>query len=550
MVGQLQYINEDFDGAYESFQDAKELLDAPIEELDLRLAELHLRAGELSEALSASSDALEQDPNNVSLIIMRAGILDALEQNDEAISYYKRAIAEEPELIDSYILLSSLYIKVNRPEQAVGLLSPLVKLSPNRPIIHYYLARALEHNGQLTPAQKHYRRALELAPGEQDVSRDVVRVLVKENKIDEAQKFCEAILETSPDDVTTRRILSQLLLGENRIDQALEQLVALEAQEEDPTETRFKIALIQIQRRQYLEAFRELNLVLSQRPDHYEARYYLGTVYASSGYSKEAVDEFIKIPSEAESYLRARSFAVFLLRQSGDLKRAEKIAFQALKVPASDDRDKLVTYLVVVLRESDKYDEALDLINSEIKTRPTAPELWFDLAVVQSEYGLNEESFQSLERVLQLDPQHSEAMNFLAYSLAEADRELPRALKLIEQAIHIRPNDGFYLDTLGWIQYRTGELVLAEGNLKRAVELTGSDPVIMEHYADSLVALRKYREGYQVYRRIVENLDESAASKDSKELIDRVERKIAELTRKNPELANNDRAESGESKVK
>src|SRR5262249_14098121 len=85
--------------------------------------------------------------------------------------------------------------------------------------------------------------------------------------------------------------------------------------------------------------------------------------------------------------------------------------------------------------------------------------------------------------VLAREPANPTALNFLGYLLADHNRKLPEALDLIRQALAIEPNNGAYLDSLGWAYYRLGRLSDARAQLERAIQLA-DDPVIHEHLGD------------------------------------------------------------------
>jgi len=85
---------------------------------------------------------------------------------------------------------------------------------------------------------------------------------------------------------------------------------------------------------------------------------------------------------------------------------------------------------------------------------------------------------------LKIAPDWAPALNFVGYVLADHDRELVEARKLIERALQKDPENGAYVDSYGWVLYRQGDLAGARDNLERAVRLTEGDPVVREHLGD------------------------------------------------------------------
>ena len=82
------------------------------------------------------------------------------------------------------------------------------------------------------------------------------------------------------------------------------------------------------------------------------------------------------------------------------------------------------------------------------------------------------------------DPKNAQALNYLGYMLADRGTRLDEALGYIRRAVALDPQNGAYLDSLGWVYYRMGNYDLAEENLRRASEKIGSDPTVQAHLGD------------------------------------------------------------------
>jgi len=92
--------------------------------------------------------------------------------------------------------------------------------------------------------------------------------------------------------------------------------------------------------------------------------------------------------------------------------------------------------------------------------------------------------------VLAREPDNPTALNFLGYLLADHNRNLQEAVGLIRRALELDPDNGAFLDSLGWAYYRLGRLEDARQLLERAVRVSGGDPVIHEHLGDVYKDLR------------------------------------------------------------
>ena len=89
-----------------------------------------------------------------------------------------------------------------------------------------------------------------------------------------------------------------------------------------------------------------------------------------------------------------------------------------------------------------------------------------------------------MEEVIRLDPKHANALNYLGYSYADRGVKLPEAVDLIRKALEVKPDDGYYLDSLGWAYYKLGRPDEALSELQRAATFVSDDAVIHEHLGD------------------------------------------------------------------
>ena len=99
----------------------------------------------------------------------------------------------------------------------------------------------------------------------------------------------------------------------------------------------------------------------------------------------------------------------------------------------------------------------------------------------QKKYDLAEEAFR---KVLADDPKNAMTLNYLGYMLADRDTRVEEALGYIRRAVALDPQNGAYLDSLGWAYYKLGKYDLAEENLRRASERINTDPTVHQHLGE------------------------------------------------------------------
>jgi Tfp pilus assembly protein PilF len=98
---------------------------------------------------------------------------------------------------------------------------------------------------------------------------------------------------------------------------------------------------------------------------------------------------------------------------------------------------------------------------------------------------------------LRINPDDAHVLNYLAYSWLERDYKVDEAIKMLEKAYETKSNDPYIIDSIGWAYYLTNDFLKAEKFLKRAVELMPDDPIVNDHYGDTLWKLgRKIQARY------------------------------------------------------
>ena len=114
----------------------------------------------------------------------------------------------------------------------------------------------------------------------------------------------------------------------------------------------------------------------------------------------------------------------------------------------------------------------------------------------------------------------------MGYTGAEMGVRLEEAEGLILRALKIEPNDGFYIDSLGWVYYQKGDYHRAVEQLERAVELATDDPTIIEHLGDAYEKVGKVAGAAERYREALKRSKEEEQSKRIREKIELLERRF------------------------
>ncbi|MGZ8467438.1 MAG: tetratricopeptide repeat protein, partial [Candidatus Binatia bacterium] len=191
-----------------------------------------------------------------------------------------------------------------------------------------------------------------------------------------------------------------------------------------------------------------------------------------------------------------------------------------------NDRKEIHAYLSVLYRKTKDFPRAIQSMERVVALDPKNDEAHFQLGALYDENKVKDKSIASMKKAIELNPKNAPALNYLGYTWAEMGVQLDEAEDLIARALKIAPNDGFYIDSLGWVYYQKGDYPRAVEQLERAVELTVDDPTIIEHLGDAYEKVGRTDRAVARYRESLKYSKEAEQTKRVREKIQRLEKKI------------------------
>lgn len=142
-----------------------------------------------------------------------------------------------------------------------------------------------------------------------------------------------------------------------------------------------------------------------------------------------------------------------------------------------------------ILRSKERYEEARDYYTKAISLvdKPTKRNwaLYYSRGVCNERLKDWPAAEADFNEALRLNPDESLVLNYLGYSWVDQGLNLQQAMDYIRKAVSLKPDDGYYVDSLGWAHYRLGNMPKAVEYLEQAVELRPDDPIINDHLGDA-----------------------------------------------------------------
>ena len=223
------------------------------------------------------------------------------------------------------------------------------------------------------------------------------------------------------------------------------------------------------------------------RPRDAASVFLLGTVLEADGRHRDALDAFRRLETGAAYDWEARKSAaasmVELRRYDDAAAILEKMAVE------KPERYDALWLLGNVHRNRSAFGDAVTAYDRALKRVPDIGRRHWNLLYVRGialersgQWARAEADFL---RALELNPGQPYVLNYLAYSWVDRGERLERARTMLEAAVKKRPNDGYIVDSVGWVEYRLGNFEAAVRHLERATELRPHDPIINQHLGDA-----------------------------------------------------------------
>jgi tetratricopeptide (TPR) repeat protein len=186
-----------------------------------------------------------------------------------------------------------------------------------------------------------------------------------------------------------------------------------------------------------------------------------------------------------------------LLARQGKVAEARELVRRTPERGADDARSKLLAE-AQVLREVKLWGEAFKVLEAASQRYPEDVDLVYEQAMMAEKLDQFDTMEQLLRRVMAMKPDHAHAYNALGYSLAERKLRLVEAKQLIQRALELLPGDPFITDSLGWVEFRMGNIPEAIRLLRIAYKVR-PDTEIAAHLGEVLWAADQREEARRVW---------------------------------------------------
>ncbi len=503
----------------ERYSDAEKALGQLIEleptslEYRMRLAELESRRGDHRAAARTLSEAPGEMADNERLQQFLAQELHLSGANEEALALVDSLRTEMPYSPGARRLKVAILSALTRYGEAIEELEPLLAsgTGDDRWVQDtLLLSRLLERVGRFEDAGGVLRQKIEAGDAEDQLQLKLALTVVLERQglmqeaVDLLKEETAAADEHLP---MLSRGLGELL---GRLDRTGEGLAALDSailrlRASDRSEAAESLAL---RRLTLLASAEDWPALEEQAPKLFdvssrEVRAAAEVLYAEALANQDRVDDALEVLSSEESAIneqRRLARQAELLHRHGRVDEANE---RLVGMRENGDRDDLF-FVAQVYQRLELYAESVPLLERLLEGEPDSQQTLFLLGAANERSGERARAVDAFKRLLELAPDHAPTLNYLGYMWAEAGENLAEALLLILRAVAQDPDNGAYVDSLGWAYFQLGRYEEAREHLEWAARLVPDDATILEHLGDLYVALEDIERAKASYQQALD----------------------------------------------
>jgi tetratricopeptide (TPR) repeat protein len=471
--------------------------------------------GDITGAADFYAEMLKQDPANADVLVRSFAYSATAGDFERAIPLAQRVVAVDPENRRAHLVLGVAAIGKKNFEQARGnialagrgpfnaltnaLLDAWALAGQNKTdesvqslaqianqmgaegLYAFHKALLLDFGGRVDEADAAYKEAISVVGAAPRASDAYGRFLRRHNRIDEAKALYARMAAANAGNPVAAAAQAEMAAG-SRMPPAL-----VSNAPEGAAEGLFAIAASLTGENASDTAVLYLNLAVYLRPDFDLARALLGDRYERVGRFDMAVAIYSKVPASSPYYPIVQVQSAIDTGRMG--KTDEAISkMRAVTQLRPQDGDAW-TGLGDLLRNTDRYAEAIPAYDKALTLLPENDGrrvgLYYARGICFQSTNRFDEAERDFKQALTLNPNRADVLNYLGYSWVDRGKNLDDAVKMLEKARSLRPNDGYIADSVGWAYFKLGRYKEAAEILEEAVQLAPGASEVNDHLGDA-----------------------------------------------------------------
>lgn len=503
IMAEDQIRKGDLDNAINSLEKAVNLDPSAID-LKKELALVYIQKDEMEKALGLAGEILEMEPDNVEALIITASIRQAMGDAAAAERAYEKVLTRAPERKNIYLVLGRLYMQDRNYDKAVAVFLRLVNRYPEDYTGIFYLGKAYAGLGNEQKAIDAFNKTLALQPGLLESYAELIRIYSGRKDETKVIEIYETVLEQHPDNVPAKVELG-LLYRKHMRPQASRTFFAELGRQAETDRTVINVIIQNlVAQKRYDDAIAVLDGMLFVTPGNQDLHYLAGVTEYLMNRFDGALAHLKKVEPDSRFYADAAIQQAAIYSHKNQQDEAITVLEKALDKMGnaqSAEKIQLIKYLSAFYSDRGDFQIAVDLLHRGLSIDRANTDLLYELGVSYDRMGQQKKAVEQMQKVIELDPEHADALNYLGYTYADAGVHLDKAETLIRKAMKLKPDNGYILDSMGWVRFKQGRFAEAIGYLEKAAVKEPDDPTILEHLGDAYIKRNQTGKALEIYQR-------------------------------------------------
>ena len=470
--------------------------------LQRELASFYFGQKSFTKAIAIAKSILEVAPKDDKTWFLLGQSYQFSGDTVQAKDTYRKTLLVNPEFADVYLNLA--FIEMNDKNSAVALqsLQKYIQLVPDNPLGYYLTGEIYVTQKNYPLAKKYFTQALDRNPSIIEILQALLNIARLENNLPEAKRWFSQITATQPTDVRSRLDMASFL-GLHKEDlEAKEVLCPIASQE-------YQTLVIRLLYSDYIPEKRVPETVylvekLIECGADIPAYYLLaGLGWKDLKNISNSLKYLEKVPGDSELYRDALPhLAEYYLLYN----RPEETVARIQRAFQNDMPQKANLYYMLILGQEgiDDWKGALQTTNEALALFPDSDIIWFEKGIILTHLRRSDEALIVMMKVISLNPNHVEALNYIGYTFAKKGVRLDEAERLIQKALSISPENPHILDSMGWVYYQQGKYYKALEYLEKSISIRSDEAEVFHHAGDAALKLGNKPKAIRYYQKALE----------------------------------------------
>jgi len=446
-----------------------------------KLPILYLKMDSPNKAIDLLLANLEKSPDDINQRALLARIYIQQKNEPEALIHYRKIIEEDPENGQALLRVGILLTQAGDLQNATNYFNRLLELDRETYFARLYLARIADQLDHDDEAERQYAAALELNYSN-DLSYEIGDFFLRRKQYEKVIDTMRQLLGHDNTDERARFTIVQSLLALDREEEAVAELSLAKEISSNPEKISLILSRLYLRNGDNDKARENLESVL-EVTENSEARYLLAVLHMEAERWEDALEMLAAISPIDDEFEDSVVLQSRIYHQNNEVDKGLELLRRLLEDKGTQ-RELFYILASSLYQENGQPARATETLKTGIEQFPDSEKLLFEYGLQLERTGRLEEAIAVMEKIIERNPDHPEALNFVGYSWADTDRNLDQALVYILRAMELKPGNGYIQDSLGWVYFKLGKLEAARNELTQALELVPDDPHIYDHLGD------------------------------------------------------------------